>query len=220
SSFSRFTAPRRCSPTPRRAQRPLPGPSPRWTSPAARSTCVFLMRRGIRGNRWCAWPPASGCGTRPPAAISSRVRSPARPSPAAECTGRYVGRLQPYAVYVPAKPVPPNGLGLVVSMHGLSANYNEFLGSHEAQEMGDRGSGSILASPESRGPDGSYKSYAEADVFEMWADIARHYRLNPDLTDITGYSMGGGGTYRLASRWPDLWARAFPIVGPPTSAAS
>jgi hypothetical protein len=54
----------------------------------------------------------------------------------------------------------------------------------------------------------------------MWADIARHYSLNPDLTDITGYSMGGGGTYRLATRWPDLFARAFPIVGPPTSAAT
>lgn len=138
----------------------------------------------------------------------------------AECTGRYVGQLQPYAVYVPPKPVPRTGFGLVVSMHGLSANYNEFLGSHEAEQFGDRGSGSILASPESRGPDGSYKSYAEADVFEMWADVARHYRLNPDLTDVTGYSMGGGGTYRLATRWPDLWARAFPIVGPPSSAAS
>jgi hypothetical protein len=141
-------------------------------------------------------------------------------STAAECTGRYVGQLQPYALYVPSKPLPSRGFGLVVSMHGLSANYNEFLGSHEAEELGDRGSGSIFASPESRGPDGSYESYAEADVFDMWADIARHYRLNPDLTDVTGYSMGGGGTYRLSSRWPDLWARAFPIVGPPTSAAS
>jgi pimeloyl-ACP methyl ester carboxylesterase len=137
-----------------------------------------------------------------------------------ECTGRFIGQLQPYALFVPTKPLPQRGFGLVVSMHGLSANYNEFLGSHEASEMGEEGTGSIFASPESRGPDGSYKSYAEADVFEMWADIARHYRLNPDLTDITGYSMGGGGTYRLASRWPDLWARAFPIVGPPTSAAS
>ena len=137
-----------------------------------------------------------------------------------ECTGRYVGQLQPYALYIPHKPVPTKGFGLVVSMHGLSANYNEFLGSHEAEEMGERGTGSIFASPEARGPDGSYQSYAEADVFEMWADIARHYRLNPKMTDITGYSMGGGGTYRLASRWPDLWARAFPIVGPPTSAAS
>ena len=54
----------------------------------------------------------------------------------------------------------------------------------------------------------------------MWTDIARHYQLNPDITDITGYSMGGGGTYRLGSQWPDLWGRAFPIVGPPSSAGS
>src|SRR3954452_17026967 len=137
-----------------------------------------------------------------------------------DCTGRYLGQLQPYALYVPAKPLPPKGFGLVISMHGLSANYNEFLGSHEAEQMGDRGTGSILASPESRGPDGGYKSYAEADVFEMWAGVGRNYKLNPRLADGTGYSMGGEGTYELASRWPDLWARAFPIVGPPTSAAS
>ena len=141
-------------------------------------------------------------------------------STAPECTGRFVGQLQPYAAFVPAKASPRHGFGLVVSMHGLSANYNEFLGSHEAAEMGEEGTGSIFASPESRGPDGGYSSYAEADVFEMWADVARHYRLNPDRAYVTGYSMGGGGTYRLASRWPDLWARAFPIVGPPTSAAS
>ena len=136
------------------------------------------------------------------------------------CTGRYLGQLQPYALYVPAKPLPNEGFGLVVSMHGLSANYNEFLGSHEAEQIADRGAGSIFASPEGRGPDGSWKDYAETDVFDMWADIARHYRLNPAVTDITGYSMGGGGTYQLGSQWPDLWARAFPIVGPPTSQGS
>jgi pimeloyl-ACP methyl ester carboxylesterase len=138
----------------------------------------------------------------------------------AECTGRFVGQLQPYALFVPAKPRPRKGFGLIVSMHGLSANYNEFLGSHEASELGEEGGGYVLASPEARGPDGSYKSYAEADVFEMWADVARHYHLNASLTDVTGYSMGGGGTYSLASRWPDLFARAFPIVGPPTSEES
>jgi len=57
-------------------------------------------------------------------------------------------------------------------------------------------------------------------VFDMWADIARHYRLNPALTDVTGYSMGGSGTWNLGSEWPDLWARAFPIVGPVGSAGS
>ena len=142
------------------------------------------------------------------------------PSGTADCTGRFLGRLQPYALYVPSKPVPADGFGLVISMHGLSANYNEFLGSHEAEQLADRGGGSIFASPESRGPDGSYQSYAEADVFDMWNDIARHYRLDPAITDVTGYSMGGGGTYSLASEYPDLWARAFPIVGPPSSSGS
>jgi pimeloyl-ACP methyl ester carboxylesterase len=133
-----------------------------------------------------------------------------------ECSGPFIGQLQPYAVYVPNKPVPPGGFGLIVSMHGLSANYNEFLGSHEASEMAEEGTGSIFASPEARGPDGSYENYAEADVFEMWADIADHYQLNPEKADVTGYSMGGDGTYRLASRWPDLFARAFSIVGSPS----
>jgi hypothetical protein len=139
---------------------------------------------------------------------------------AANCTGRYLGQLQPYALYVPDKPVPAKGFGLVISMHGLSANYNEFLGSHEAEQLADRGSGSIFASPEGRGPDGDWESYAQADVFDMWNDIARHYRLNPEITDVSGYSMGGSGTYTLGSEWPDLWARAFPIVGPPSSAGS
>ena len=142
------------------------------------------------------------------------------PSNPVDCPGRYHGQLQPYAVYVPTKPIPAAGYGLVLSMHGLSANYNEFLGSHEASQLGERGTGSILASPEARGPDGFYHGYAETDVFEMWADVARNYRLNPDLTDVSGYSMGGEGTYLLATRWPDLFARAFPIVGPPTSAVS
>jgi hypothetical protein len=139
---------------------------------------------------------------------------------ASNCTGRHLGQLQPYALYVPAKPLPATGFGLVVSMHGLSANYNEFLGSHEAEQLAERGTGSIVASPEGRGPDGSWQSYAEADVFDMWNDIARHYRLDRSRTDVTGYSMGGGGTYGLASKWPDLWARAFPIVGPPTVAGT
>jgi hypothetical protein len=134
--------------------------------------------------------------------------------PAPACTGRYLGRLQPYAVYVPRKPRPARGYGITLAMHGLSANHNEFLGSRNAQQFGERGSGSIVASPLARGPDGQYEGYAEADVFEMWADVARHYPLDPAWAAVSGYSMGGQGSYRLAGRYPDLFARAFPIVGP------
>jgi hypothetical protein len=35
--------------------------------------------------------------------------------------------------------------------------------------------------------------------------------------DVSGYSMGGFGTYRLLARWPDLFARGFSVVGAPGS---
>src|SRR4051794_10581992 len=59
---------------------------------------------------------------------------------------------------------------------------------------------------------------AEADSFEAWADVARHYKLDPDWTVVSGYSMGGYGTYRMLARWPDLFARGWSVVGIPGAA--
>ena len=129
------------------------------------------------------------------------------------CEGRFLGQLQPYAVYVPARPRPSAGYGLTFLLHGLSANHNEFVNSRHARQFGDRGAGSILAAPYGRGPDGFYRDFPEADFFEVWSDVARHYDLDPSWVTISGYSMGGTGTFRLAARWPDLFARMFPIVG-------
>src|SRR5207248_2353464 len=93
----------------------------------------------------------------------------------------------------------------------------QYLASRNQSELGDRGLGSIVLTPGGRGPDGFYAGIAEADTFEAWADVARHYRLDPDWTDVSGYSMGGFGTYRLLARWPDLFARGFSVVGAPGS---
>ena len=72
-----------------------------------------------------------------------------------------------------------------------------------------------MITPEGRGPDGWYYGHAGADTFEVWADVARRYRLDPGWTAISGYSMGGYGTYKFATQYPDLFARANPVVGPP-----
>ena len=136
--------------------------------------------------------------------------------PADPCEGRYRGQLQPYGSTCRPKPRPAAGYGLTLLMHGLSANHNEFLDSRNAQQFGDRGTGSIVAAPFGRAPDGFYEDYAEADVFEVWADVARNYALDPSLAAVSGYSMGGIGTFRLITRWPDLFARGFPIVGYPS----
>jgi hypothetical protein len=76
-----------------------------------------------------------------------------------------------------------------------------------------------VITPEARGPDGGYGSYAAADVFEVWADVARHYQLDPRWTSIAGYSMGGIGTFKLAEQFPDLFAKAQPTVGASTDSA-
>lgn len=64
-----------------------------------------------------------------------------------------------------------------------------------------------------RGPGVPYDDQAELDVFEAWNDAARHYDIDFDRVTIGGYSMGGIGTHRLASKWPDLFARGFSIAG-------
>jgi len=132
-----------------------------------------------------------------------------------ECEGEIRGQLQPYAIYVPQKTAPASGYGLTLLLHSLSANYNQYLGSRNQSQLGERGPGSIVITPEGRGPDGWYWGQAGADTFEVWADVARNYSLNPDWTDISGYSMGGYGTFKFAAQFPDLFAKAHTVVGPP-----
>jgi len=132
-----------------------------------------------------------------------------------DCQGELRGRLQPYAIYVPKGPRPAGGYGMTLLLHSLGANYNQFSDSRNQSQLGERGPGSIVITPAGRGPDGWYYGHAGADTFEVWADVARRYRLDPTWTAISGYSMGGYGTYKFATQYPDLFARANPVVGPP-----
>ncbi|MEJ7876013.1 MAG: hypothetical protein WKF62_05070, partial [Solirubrobacterales bacterium] len=131
------------------------------------------------------------------------------------CPGQYLDRLQPYSLYVPDKPVPDKGRGLTLLLHSLGGSFNQFHDSRNQSQFGDRGKGHIVITPGNRGPDGWYYGLAGAEVFEVWADVARLYKLDPRKSVATGYSMGGYGTYKLATQFPDLFAAGQPTVGPP-----
>lgn len=135
---------------------------------------------------------------------------------AAGCVGNLLGQLQPYSVYVPVGARPASGYGLTLLLHSLGQNYNQYSGNKHQSQLGERGQGHIVVTPAGRGPDGWYVEHAAADTFEAWADVARHYPLNPAMTNITGYSMGGYATYRFTTRFPDLFAKAHTVVGPPS----
>ena len=127
-----------------------------------------------------------------------------------------LGNLQPYSVYIPESYSEGAPTPLVLILHSLSCTLNQFavhapnIYSDLAEERG-----AIALTTMGRGDDGWYLAEAEVDLFEAWADLARNYTLDPDRVAVNGYSMGGYGTFRAATMWPDLFGRAFPVVGPP-----
>src|SRR6185436_13846623 len=62
-----------------------------------------------------------------------------------------------------------------------------------------------------------YYGQAGADVFEVWADVAHRYKLNPDRATIGGTSMGGFGTWKFSGQFPDLFASAQSQVPCPSA---
>ena len=87
---------------------------------------------------------------------------------------------------------------LTLLLHSLSANYNQFAGSKNQSQFADRGGGSIVITPSGRGPDGWYYDHAGADTFEVWADVAAHYQLNPPSP--TSPATRWAATARTSSR--------------------
>ncbi len=133
------------------------------------------------------------------------------------CTGSihavpdYTSQLQPYSVYVPDVPAPSTGYGMTLNLHFCGGNYNN--GPPDAQQLADRGTGSLVLTPEGRGRCFWYWSESGADTFEAWADAGRHFHLDPTYNAISGWSMGGYGTYKYAAEFPDLFAAALPDIG-------
>lgn len=141
--------------------------------------------------------------------------------PAAGClTPSYAGRLEPYEIYVPTAPAPPSGYGLFINPHAAGGNQNNYTGTSSSKwqvEVGERAIPFISFTANARGTAYWYFGQAGAEVFEVWADIAHRYKLDPGLTQLGGLSMGGFAAWKLGGQFPDLFA-ATPMIVPCPSA--
>ena len=133
------------------------------------------------------------------------------------CVPQLAGQLQPYTVYVPRKAPPTGGYRVVLALHGSGGNYNTYTGTPMMTELGERGDGWIVLVPDARGPSYWYYGVSLADAFEIWSDAARHYKLSFSGAAVTGASMGGYATYKVAALFPDLFAAASPVIPCATS---
>ena len=134
-------------------------------------------------------------------------------APAAPAFGQeydFLGRHQPYGIYVP-KGKAPHGVQLV--MHGYSANHASLVNADGMQQNVGDARNRIVVVPLGRGRAGFYSDYSERDVLDVLDHVVRTYPVDRDRIFAGGYSMGGYGTLRLGSLYADRFAGYINWVG-------
>ena len=69
----------------------------------------------------------------------------------------------------------------------------------------------LVVSPFGRGELMGYDGLGGDDVMRVIADVRRAYDVDPDRITLTGLSMGGGGTWQIGLRHPELFAALAPV---------
>ena len=130
---------------------------------------------------------------------------------------QFLGRVQPYSVCLPATYAPGRTLPLTLLLHSLALGQNQFaaIDPRLLHQICD-GRNSVVVTPLARGPSCWYFDEGELDVWEVWARVAEQLGTDPNRTVISGYSMGGYAAYKLGLSYPEVFAQAVVLAGPPT----
>jgi predicted peptidase len=118
--------------------------------------------------------------------------------------------------YSPAKPVP-----LVLALHyggspnGAAQGLMVILVQPALSDLG-----AILIAPQSVG--GSWNTTSNDRAVMALLDAVRAtYNIDSKRVAVTGFSMGGSGTWFFADKYPELFSVAIPVAGmPPGSSGS
>lgn len=136
----------------------------------------------------------------------------------------------PYGVYVPTSYDARRATPLVVALHGLGSDemymmeYNNLvelaeqygylvatpLGFNERGWYGSRGPGNTSRDPDAQ--PANLGELSELDVMAVLALMKRDFNVDADRTYLIGQSMGGGGTWHLGMKYPEVWAALAPMA--------
>lgn len=136
------------------------------------------------------------------------------------------GSLQPYALYVPRAYDGRTRYPLVVGLHGMGSTpricLRQLFGldpppeepaAHAERflpELPDIPA--LVVCPNGHGNAG-FRFPGEHDVLRVITEVSRLYRVDPQRVTLAGMSMGGIGTFALATRYPDRFAAAAALAG-------
>ena len=136
----------------------------------------------------------------------------------------------PYRMYVPAGYDGSRPFPLIVALHGLGGTEDSFFENYEKAfpPLAEQ-HGYIVAAPLGYRVDGSYgwglgnapadpatrrlQERSEADVMEVLRIVRQQYRIDNSRIYLAGHSMGAIGTWKIAPKYPDIWAAIATFSG-------
>ena len=137
------------------------------------------------------------------------------------------GAFQHYGLYIPTTYRAGTSSPATVWLHPRSSGTAHLAGAWVPgiiRQLGERRRditelaeqpGHIIISPSARGSSTWYQGRGHEDFLESWDDAMASFSIDPDRVYVAGHSMGGFGSYLVGLLYPDRFAAAFPISGPP-----
>jgi len=131
--------------------------------------------------------------------------------------------VMPYRLYVPRAYSTKTPMPLIVALHGLGSTEDTFFDAYgkKLPELAEQ-HGYIVVSPLGFRVDGGYGSgvatppsdpvarrasdMSELDVMQTLAQVRAMYNIDPDRIYLMGHSMGAIGTWKVAAKYPIMWA--------------
>jgi predicted esterase len=125
------------------------------------------------------------------------------------------GSTQFCRAFLPLEYAKDNEWPLIAFLHGFNpANpeYTDWWSVDERHSPVTDARDTILIEPHGRG-NAQYLGIGDRDVMRCIAEAKQRFSIDEDRVYLTGESMGGHGTWAIASRHPDVFAAAAPVYG-------
>ncbi len=130
------------------------------------------------------------------------------------------GETIPYALFVPSSYDSSTPSPLMVSLHGAGRQFDWLMNYAGFLDLADE-RGYVVVTPLGYTRRGGYgyrgdsdqDRRAEQDVMNVLELVTSELNIDENRIYLWGHSMGGAGTYYIASRYPEIWAGLAAVAG-------